>query len=129
MSKTNLEKDLKYPKVKKKRIKKKRKLKNSLPCNINKIHLMKAGRLSKEEFKNQCITKRMKCKNKEICHVHEGRKNLKKLRTLIRNVKPEHPSWRIGIKWNITIGGFLETLVNFRHIREELIKKKRGGKL
>ena len=50
---------------------------------------------------------------------------LKKLRTLIQNVKPDHPSWKLGIKWNIAIGGFLETLINFRHIREELLKTKR----
>ena len=52
-------------------------------------------------------------------------KNLRKLRTLVKNVKPEHPSWKTGIKWNITTGGFIETLVNFKHIREELIRTKK----
>ena len=119
MDKRSPEENLKLPKITtKKKAKKKKRLKNTLPCNIDKRYLMKAGQLSKEEFKNQCKTKQINCKQKKICYVHEGRQNLKKLRTLIQNVKPDHPSWKIGIKWNIMIGGFLETLINFRHIRE-----------
>ena len=59
---------------------------------------MKAGRLSKKEFNEQCETKKIKCKNITKCHIHEGRDNLRKLRTLIANIKPDHPSWKIGIK-------------------------------
>merc|ERR1712030_245901 len=54
-----------------------------------------------------------------------GRTNLKKLKSLIKNVKPNHQSWKIGLKWNIMTGGFLETLLNFRHIIEDLIKTKK----
>ena len=111
-------------KYKKKRIKKK-KLKNSLPCNINKRYIMKAGHLSKKEFINQCNMKTMKCKQNRICFVHEGRMNLKKLRNMIKNVDPDHPSWKIGITWTMMTGGFLETLLNFRHIRKEVIKTKK----
>ena len=58
--------NLKLPKVTaKKKAKKKRRLKNNLPCNIDKIYLMKAGHLSKKEFKNQCKTKQIKCKKKQ----------------------------------------------------------------
>ena len=58
-------------------------------------------------------------------NLKKGRKNLKKLRTLIQTIKPNHPGWKIGLKWNLLIGGFLETLLNFRHIREELIQTKK----
>ena len=58
--------------AKKKKLKKRR-LKNSLPCNINKIYIMKTGTLSKKEHKQQCDTKRMKCKQNVTFHVHEGR--------------------------------------------------------
>ena len=108
-----------------KKNKKRRKLKNDLPCNINKTYLMKAGHLSNEEFKNQCQTKRITCNKSKTCYVHEGRKNLRKLRTLLQKIKPNHIGWKKGLKWNLLIGGFLETLVNFRHIREELIQTKR----
>ena len=67
----------------------------------------------------------MTCNKSKICYVHEGRQNLRKLRTLIQKIKPNHPGWKIGLKWNLLIGGFLETLLNFRHIREELIQTKR----
>ena len=86
---------------------------------------MKTGQLSKKEYKQQCNTKKMKCKQNEICHIHEGRANLKKLKSLLRNVQPNHPSWKIGINWSIMTGGFLETLINFRHIREDFIKTKK----
>ena len=73
------EENLKLPKTTtKKKSKKKKMLKNTLPCNIDKRYLMKAGQLSKEEFKNQCKTKQINCKHKKICYVHEGRQSLKK---------------------------------------------------
>ena len=86
---------------------------------------MKAGHLSVEEFKNQCKRKNMNCNKSKICYINEGRQNLRKLRNLIKKIKPNHVGWKIGLKWDILIGGFMETLINFRHIREELIKTKR----
>ena len=44
---------------------------------------------------------------------------------MIKNVDPDHPSWKIGITWNMMTGGFLETLINFWHIRKEVIKTKK----
>ena len=44
-------------KAKKKKIKRRR-LKNSLPCNINKVYIMKLGTLSKKEYKQQCKSTR-----------------------------------------------------------------------
>merc|ERR1712055_91187 len=79
----------------------------------------------KKEFINQCNMKTMKCKQNRICFVHEGRQNLKKLRKLIKNVDPDHPSWKIGITWTMMTGGFLETLLNFQHIKKEMIKTKK----
>ena len=67
----------------KKKKNKRRRLKNSLPCNINKVYIMKLGTLSKKEYKQQCKSKSMKCKQNITCHVHEGRRNLKKLKFLI----------------------------------------------
>ena len=67
----------------------------------------------------------MKCNKNKVCDVHEGRKNLRKLRRLIQKIKPNHIGWKIGLKWNIVKGGFLETLFNFRHLREEFIQTKR----
>merc|ERR1712030_139313 len=52
-------------------------------------------------------------------------RNLKKLKSLIRSVTPEHPSWKLGLNWTITTGGFIETLINFYHIREDLVKTKK----
>jgi len=86
--------------AKKKRIKRRR-LKNSLPCNINKVYIMKLGTLSKKEYKQQCKSKSMKCKQSTTCHVHEGRRNLKKLKSLIRSITPEHPGWKLGLNWTI----------------------------
>merc|ERR1712074_231718 len=111
-------------KIKKKRIKRRR-LKNSLPCNINKIYIMKLGTLSKKEYKQQCKSKNIKCKQSTTCHIHEGRKNLKKLKSLIKNITPEHPGWKLGLNWTLTTGGFIETLINFDHIREDLVKTKK----
>ena len=73
----------------------------------------------------QCNTKSMKCKKANQCYVHEGRKNLKKLRHLLQKIKPNHIGWKTGIKWNIEKGGFLETLFNFQYLREELLQTKR----
>ena len=86
---------------------------------------MKTGTLSKIEHKQQCDSKGMKCKQNVTCHVHEGRRNLKKLKFLIKTIEPNNPGWKIGLNWTITTGGFIETLLNFRHIREDLIKTKK----
>ena len=89
---------------------------------------MKAGHLSNKEFTEQCRAKSMQCKRFNTCHVHEGRKNVKKLRNLLqKRIDPNHKGWKQGIKWNIEKGGFLETLFNFQHLREELLKTKRAG--
>ena len=109
----------------KRKHKKKRKLKDTLPCNLDKIYILKAGTLSKKEFYEQCTSKKVKCKRKIKCQVHEGRDNLRKLRTLIKNIKPNHPGWKMGIKWNITIGGSIETLLNFKYLRDDLLKTKK----
>ena len=86
---------------------------------------MKLGTLSKKEYEQQCKSKSMKCKQKTTCHIHEGRKNLKKLKNLIKNITPEHPGWKLGLNWTITTEGFIETLINFQHIREDLVKTKK----
>ena len=78
----------------KRRIVKRRRLKKILPCNINKYYLMKTGQLSNKEFNNQCNTKSMNCKKSVQCHIHEGRKNLKKIRDLLLNMKPNHEGWK-----------------------------------
>merc|ERR1712030_180564 len=88
----------------KRKTNKRKRLKNNLPCNINKTYLMKAGHLSNEEFKNQCKTKKMGCKKSNQCYVHEGRKNLRKIRNLIQKIKPNHIGWKIGLKWNLVKG-------------------------
>ena len=107
------------------RKRRRRRMKNNLPCNINKIYLMKAGHLSNKEFTEQCSTRSMQCKKANPCYVHEGRKNLKKLRNMLLKIKPDHMGWKTGIKWNIEKGGFLETLFNFQYLREELLQTKR----
>ena len=86
---------------------------------------MKAGHLSNKEFNEQCSTSSMQCKKAIQCYVHDGRTNLKKLRHLLKKIEPDHMGWKTGIKWNIEKGGFLETLFNFQHLREELLQTKR----
>ena len=68
----------------KRKIRKRKRLKNNLPCNINKTYLIKAGHLSNKEFNEQCSTSSMQCKKAKQCYVHEGRTNLKKLRHLLK---------------------------------------------
>ena len=85
---------------------------------------MKSGHLSKKEFENQCNYKSMNCKRTVQCYIHEGRKNLKKIRNGLQKIKPDHKGWKTGIKWNIEKKGSLETLINFQHLREDLIKTK-----
>ena len=86
---------------------------------------MRSGQLSKEDYDKQCSFKSMHCKNKKICFIHEGRANLKKIRNLLQKIKPDHKGWKTGIKWNIDGKGALETMINFRHLREDLLKTKR----
>ena len=67
----------------------------------------------------------MHCKNRKPCFIHEGRTNLRKIRIFLIKIKPDHKGWKTGIKWNIDGKGALETMINFRHLREDLLKTKR----
>ena len=86
---------------------------------------MKASHLSNKEFSEQCRTSSMQCKKAKQCFVHEGRSNLKKIRNSLRKINPNHMGWKTGIKWNIEKGGFIDTLLNFHYLREELLQTKR----
>ena len=104
---------------------KRRKLKENLPSNLNRYHLIKSGQISKEDYDKQCNFKSMHCKNRKPCFIHEGRTNLRKIRIFLIKIKPDHKGWKTGIKWNIDGKGALETMINFRHLREDLLKTKR----
>ena len=97
------------PRNYKKRQKKKMRLKETLPCNLNKRYILKAGTLSNKDFYEQCTSKEVKCKKEIKCKVHEGRDNLRKIRTLLKQINPNHQGWKMRIKWNITVGGAIET--------------------
>ena len=112
------------PRNHKKRRKKTMRIKETLPCNLNKRYILKAGTLSNKDFYEQCTSRRVKCKNEIKCTVHEGRDYLRKIRTLLKKINPNHQGWKMGIKWNIKVGGAMENLVNFKHLKEELIKTK-----
>ena len=65
------------------------------------------------------------CKYEVTCFIHEGRRNLKRIRFLLSKIKPDHNGWKEGIHWNIERKGYLETMINFRHLREDLLKTKK----
>ena len=99
-------------------------LKETLPCNLNKRYILKAGTLSNKDFYEQCTSKEIKCKKEIKCQVHEGRDNLRKIRNLLKHISPNHLGWKMGIKWYITVGGAMENLLNFKHLRKDLLKTK-----
>ena len=86
---------------------------------------MKPGQLSSQDYERLCHYKGMNCKYKKTCFIHEGRLNLKKVRNLLWKIKPDHDGWKKGITWNTDRKGFLEAMINFRHLREDLLKTKR----